>query len=182
MAVLLLLLMSYSLAGEVLHEWIGVAMLVLFLLHQIWNRAWYQSLGRGKLSPERFVKTVLNGLLLLTTLGTLLSGLVLSQHVLNVFVPHKAQEMARTLHLPLAYWGFFLMSLHLGLHWGIVMAAVRRGLHLQGASRQRTLVLRLLAAALAGYGLYAWFNNGISKYLLLERNLSRVFCLQKLLH
>ena len=30
MTVLLLLLMAYSLVGEVLHEWMGIAMLVLF--------------------------------------------------------------------------------------------------------------------------------------------------------
>lgn len=47
MTVLLLLLMAYSLVGEVLHEWMGIAMLALFILHHIWNRAWYRSIGRA---------------------------------------------------------------------------------------------------------------------------------------
>lgn len=55
MAVFLLLLMAYSLVGEVLHEWMGIAMLVLFVLHHIWNRAWYKSIGRGGLSLYRAV-------------------------------------------------------------------------------------------------------------------------------
>ena len=60
MTVLLLLLMAYSLVGEVLHEWMGITMLVLFLLHHIWNRAWYKSIGRGRPSPYRAVQTALN--------------------------------------------------------------------------------------------------------------------------
>lgn len=64
MAVLLLLLMAYSLVGEVLHEWMGIAMLVLFVLHHIWNRTWYKSIGRGGLSLHRAVRTALNLLLL----------------------------------------------------------------------------------------------------------------------
>ena len=36
MTVLLLLLMAYSLIGEEAHEWLGAAMLLLFVLHHIW--------------------------------------------------------------------------------------------------------------------------------------------------
>lgn len=85
MAVLLLLLMAYSL-GEVLHEWMGIAMLVLFVLHHIWNRAWYKSIGRGRLSLYRAVQTALNLLLFAVVLGMLLSGLILSRHILD-FLP-----------------------------------------------------------------------------------------------
>ena len=38
MTVLLLLLMAYQVTGEVLHEWIGVGMTLLVILHQILNR------------------------------------------------------------------------------------------------------------------------------------------------
>ena len=48
MTVLLLLLMAYSLVGEVLHEWMGITMLVLFLLHHIWNIG----LGVGLALPQ----------------------------------------------------------------------------------------------------------------------------------
>ena len=38
MTACLLLLMPYSLLGETLHEWIGMAMFVLFIAHHILNR------------------------------------------------------------------------------------------------------------------------------------------------
>mgnify|MGYP003247146005 CR=1 FL=1 len=40
LTVSLLLLMPYSLIGETAHEWIGMAMLVLFIVHHILNRKW----------------------------------------------------------------------------------------------------------------------------------------------
>ena len=40
MTIALLLLMAYSLVGEAAHEWIGMAMLALFILHHALNRKW----------------------------------------------------------------------------------------------------------------------------------------------
>ena len=166
--VLLLLLMAYSLVGEVLHEWMGIAMLALFILHHIWNRAWYKSIGQGRPSPYRAIQTALNLLLFAVVLGMLLSGLIMSQHILDFLPLRRGETIARTLHLPLAYWGFLLMSLHLGLHWNGIMNTVRRCVHIQDASRNRVLLLRLLAAALVGYGIYAFIHYRFSDYLLLR--------------
>lgn len=168
MAVLLLLLMAYSLVWEVLHEWMGIAMLALFILHHIWNRAWYRSIGRSRPSRYQLVQTALNLLLFAVVLGMLLSGLIMSQHILDFLPLRRGETIARTLHLPLAYWGFLLMSLHLGLHWNGIMNMVRRCLHIQDASTNRVLLLRLLAAALVGYGIYAFIHYRFSDYLLLR--------------
>ena len=43
MTVLLLFLMAYQVTGEVLHEWIGMGMTLLVIIHQILNRRWYAS-------------------------------------------------------------------------------------------------------------------------------------------
>lgn len=49
MTVLLLSLMAYELIGSSLHEWIGLAMFVLFVCHHLLNRnrGWYKNLFRG---------------------------------------------------------------------------------------------------------------------------------------
>ena len=41
MTVLLLCLMAYQVTGEALHEWIGMGMTGLVIIHQILNRKWY---------------------------------------------------------------------------------------------------------------------------------------------
>lgn len=47
MTMVLLLLVTYSLIGEMWHEILGMIMLLLFLLHQILNGRWYASIVNG---------------------------------------------------------------------------------------------------------------------------------------
>ena len=48
MTVLLLCLMAYQVTGEALHEWFGIGMTVLLIVHHILNRKWYGALFKGK--------------------------------------------------------------------------------------------------------------------------------------
>ena len=64
MTVLLFLLMAYLLVGETAHEWLGLAMFLLFILHHVLNWRWYRSLFKGKYTPIRILQTLLNILLL----------------------------------------------------------------------------------------------------------------------
>ena len=164
----LLLLMGYSLIGEALHEWLGVAMLALLVLHHLWNRGWYRGLGKGRRSAYRVAQTVLTGLLLVSCLGTLLSGLCLSRYVLDGIPLRGGEDLARSMHLPCAFWSLLLMGLHLGLHWGAVMGLGRRLTGRRPSSRVRATLLRCLAAAVAGYGLWAFFRRGLPDVLLLR--------------
>lgn len=168
LTVILLPLMGYSLIGEAVHEWLGLAMLALIVLHHIWNHVWYKGLEKGRMSIYRAAQTLLTFLLLLSVIGSLFSGLILSQYVLDFFPLDWGQGWASTLHLPCAFWSFLLMSLHLGLHWSGVMGQARRIAGLSGLSRTRTAVLRLMSAAIACYGLLAFFRSGFSDYLLLQ--------------
>ena len=168
LTVILLPLMGYSLIGEEAHEWLGAAMLVLIVLHHIWNRAWYKGLGKGRMSAYRAAQAILTFLLLLSVFGSLFSGLILSQYILDFLPLGWGQDWARTLHLPCAFWSFLLMGLHLGLHWIGVMGQARRITGLSGPSRVRTVVSRLLGAAIACCGLLAFFRSGFSDYLLLR--------------
>ena len=164
----LLLLMGYSLIGEEIHEWLGVGMLFLLIFHHAVNAPWHRNFKQGRYTPYRCVQTALIVLLLFTALGSLLSGLVLSQYVLDVLPPHGVSELARAVHLPCACWGFLLMSLHLGLHWSTVMGSVRRITGPRAPSKYRTAALRLLAAAVSFYGLHAFFRSGLPDCLLLR--------------
>ena len=51
MTVVLLFLMAYQVTGEAAHEWIGVSMTILVIVHQILNRKWYGALFKGKYNP-----------------------------------------------------------------------------------------------------------------------------------
>lgn len=162
----LLLLMAYELVGQAAHEWIGTGMFLLFLLHNLLNRRWYGSLLKGKYTPYRILQTALVALVLAAMLIQAASGIVLSRHLFTFLPIRGGARLARTLHMLGGYWGFLLMSLHLGLHWNSMMGAVRR---MAGApSPRRTMLLRSLAGAIACYGLYAFFRREIGSYLFLQ--------------
>ena len=80
MTVLLLLLMAYQVTGEAAHEWIGMGMTLLVIVHQILNRRWYGALFKGKYNLYRTVTTILNILLVLCFALTALCGMSMSGH------------------------------------------------------------------------------------------------------
>ena len=60
------------------------------------------------------------------------------------------------------------MSLHLGLHWNMILGVVRKAAGMPAPSPLRTPVMRLLAAAVAAYGIYAFVKHRLVDYLFLR--------------
>lgn len=162
MTAALLALMSYSLIGEAAHEWIGMGMAVLFILHLALNWRWVRGLGRGRWPAYRILQTALAALCLLTMAGLMVSGIILSRHVFSALHIRGWSAMARQVHMVCSFWGFVFMSLHLGLHWTMMLNAARR------FSVTRTRGFRALGGLTAAYGVYAFWKRGLPDYLLLR--------------
>ena len=158
MTVLLLFLMAYQVTGEVLHEWIGMGMTVLVIVHQILNRRWYGALFRGRYHAYRILSTVITILLLASFAVTALSGMAMSRHAVPFMSGIIRAARARSLHLALSHWSFVLMGLHLGLH----IPAMTAGMTLSG--RIRT-ALTALCCALAGIGLFLFIRGRMADYM-----------------
>ncbi len=173
MTAALLLLMAYSLVcgsnpvvGEAVHEWLGVGMFVLFVLHHFLNRKWSLRVLKGKYTPYRVVQTTLVVLVLLTMCGSMVSGILLSRTVFSFLGVRGGQAAARTIHMLSAYWGFVFMSLHLGLHWSGIMGMARK--FIKKDSKFRKWILRMMIALIAVYGAYAFLKRDVGKYMLLR--------------
>lgn len=163
MMLLLPLLMAYSLIGEDLHEVLGIIMSLLFIGHHILNRQWWKTLTKGTYNGARILNTVVNLLLVAFMILQPVSGLLMSKHVLKGISLPGAAGLLRTIHMPLAYWGFVLMSFHLGLHGRIIVANLARRLDQNGKK-----IASFGMAAVACYGGYAFFKRGIGEYLLMK--------------
>lgn len=168
MTVVLILLMAYFLTEQEIHEWLGAGMLVLFVIHHILNFKWLKALNRGKYTPYRVLQTALALLVLLCMLGSMLSGIWMSRYVFDFLPTQGHMGLARTAHLLCGYWGFLLLSAHLGLHWGIMLGAVRKAVGDKKPSAFRTAVLRVLAAGISACGVYAFARQHIADYLFLR--------------
>lgn len=156
MTVLLPLLMAYSLVGETAHEWLGIAMAALFLLHQLLNLGWYKGLFQGRYTVFRIALTVVNILLLADFLLLFYSGLDLSKHLLPMLPELGSASLSRVLHLSGSHWGLVLMSVHLGLH-------MHRFATLFQKQKRIWLAVTCLTAC---YGVYAFVANEFLSYLL----------------
>ena len=168
MTALLLLLMAFMLTGQKAHEWLGAAELVLFAAHHVLNAGWLKNIGHGKYTAFRLLQTVLALLVLLTMLGSMVSGIMMSRYAFAFLDIHGGMLLARTIHMACAYWGFILLSAHLGLHWSIMMSMAKKAAGIKGHSAVRTAVLRVLVLILCGFGAYAFWKNQIADYLFLK--------------
>ena len=157
MLVSLLFLMVYQVTGDLFHEWIGMGMTVLVILHQILNRKWYGSLFKGKHSPYRILSIAINVLLILSFFVTALCGMSMSSHAVPFLYGILQLSFARRMHLSVSHWSFVLMGMHLGMHLPMILAKLKLG------KKQKIFdaVLSLVAIA----GLILCFRNRIYDYL-----------------
>lgn len=168
MTILLLLLMSFELIGRTAHEWMGLGIFVLFFTHLVLNRKWLGNLLKGNYSPMRVFQTAVAALVMLSMLGAMVSALMLSREIFHFLPLHGGTSFARVLHMLAAYWGFLFMSVHLGLHWSMILGILRKMTGSKKASAVRTWILRALALAVSGFGICAFFRNHIADYLFLR--------------
>ncbi len=157
MLILLPLLMAYSLIGETTHEWLGLTMLLLFILHHIMNPAWLRTLFKGRYTPLLIYITSVNILLLIIMVLQPVSGILMSKHIFH-FSGVGGMSFTRTIHLLLAHWGFILMSIHVGNHVGVHCAGKKSG----------ATILWVVVIAVSIYGAYTFVNRDMASYLLLK--------------
>ena len=141
-------------------------MFLLFIIHHILNRKWTGNLTKGRYTPLRIIQTILVILILVCILGSMVSGIILSRHVFAFLEIRGLSAPARVIHMTCAYWGFVLMSLHLGIHWGMMMGMA--GKMFPKPYKTRTWILRLAGIGIAGYGVYAFIKRDILSYLLMQ--------------
>lgn len=158
-------LMAYSLVGEAFHEWLGIATAVAFLLHHVLNFNWIKNLFRGRYSAYRVGSLVVNLLLAATMVLLPVSGILMSGHILISWKVPAWTGTARTLHLCVSYWGYLLMSFHLGMHWSVLKGCIPK-IKLQ--STVHKAVAYLFLVLICGYGVYAFIHRGFTDYLFLK--------------
>ena len=91
----------------------------------------------------------------------------MSRYVFAFLPPFGRVSTARLLHLAASHWGFVLMGVHLGLHWGGMVGIVRGRLGWK-PSRLRQVMLWIATAAVGAYGVYAFVTNQFGQYLFLQ--------------
>ena len=160
MTVLLPMLMAYSLIGEMLHEIIGTAIFVLFIVHHILNRKWYGALFKGKYNVRRIFQTTLDMLLLVFMLLQPISGIMMSKHLYTFLPALPFSAQARSIHMMLAYWGYVLLCIHAGTH----LVAPMKKLFIK--SKKIFAAACVAVVCISVYGCAAFIKRGFPGYML----------------
>ena len=83
------------------------------------------------------------------------------------FLPiESGLALARRLHILGSHWGFLLMSLHIGLHWNMVISRMKRK-NAKSSCGQKT-ILFLAGFTVAFYGGWVFVKRNFITYLFLR--------------
>lgn len=164
----LLFLMGYQFWGEAPHEFVGTAEFVLFIVHHILNCHWHKSLFKGRYSALRILTLCIDFLVMLSMLAQMYSGIIMSRYVFDFLPFGGGMTMARRLHILGAYWGFLFMSLHLGIHWSMILKMMRKYAGIKGVSKVRSAVAFFAGLLMSVYGVCAFISRDFPTYLLLK--------------
>lgn len=168
MTLALLFVMGYQFWGEAPHELVGTGMFLLFIIHHILNRHWYKKIFKGRYNTQRVLTLCIGFLLLVSMLAQIYSAVVMSRYVFD-FLPFSGNmSLARRLHILGAYWGFLLMSLHLGIHWNMILGLFRKTARIKKNTKTRSIILFIIGAVIACYGICAFIRRDFLTYLLLQ--------------
>lgn len=168
MTLALLFLMGYQFWGDAAHEWAGAGMFALFIAHHALNWNWYKTIFRGKYTPFRIFQLIMDLAVFGAMICLMISGIMLSNHVFVFLNIHGGISLARLMHMSASYWGFVVMSMHLGLHWGIFTGLTRRAFRIQSASRARGTAVFFASAAMAVYGVTVFVKRDLPVYMLVQ--------------
>lgn len=196
MAALSLVLMggNYFFANGAVHEILGIVLFILWALHVWLNRGFYKSLFKGRYNAFHVVQAVVNCGILVCAVLLMASGIMVSNHVFTFLGISFGAELARTVHLLSSHWYFVFMSIHVGLHVGMIVrqfAGKRpasfavfceakidadcgkskprevRTLRVRTTNAQiKKIIFHIVLALVCAYGLYAFVVRNIGKYLL----------------
>lgn len=112
---------------------------------------------------------VINLLTLAAMLMQIYSGIILSRHVFAFLPIQGGMALARRMHILGSYWGFLFMSLHLGLHWGMILNVAAKIRNRGKAGGNKFSVVPFLAGlAAAAYGLVVFIKRDFPDYMLLK--------------
>lgn len=168
MTILLLVLMVHQFNGDAAHEWLGAGMFVLFIIHNILNWKWYRNILKGKYTAFRVFQTAVNLLVFAAMIGLMISGIMMSSYVFAFLRISGGMSFARKLHMLSSYWAFVFISLHLGLHFSMILGMIWKLARGSAPSRFLTIGLRTAGSFIAIYGVYAFVNRKIATYLFLH--------------
>ena len=154
--------MATALVQEAPHEYLGLALFALMVVHVVVNRRWFTALTRGRYSAVRVLQLVSIVGLVVCVVGQIASAVVLSKHALGFLPAVPGASWARQAHMLCSYWSFMLAFAHVGLQFKGMLA--RMG-GLRNVPAAGLWALRAVWLVVAVFGAVSFVQLGMADYL-----------------
>ena len=170
----LVLCMGYQLTGNLWHEYIGIFMFILFIIHLILNDHWFKHFG--KIAKNSF-SNIRSALLFLTdillffdVIALAITSALISKNVFS-FVGLQGSRFTSWLHTFSAYLGLIIISLHIGCHWKGILLRMCNLFEMNKGTKGIKVVSRIIAGLLAVLGVVFSFQRDIGRRLLWDSSM-----------
>lgn len=154
--------------GNAFHEIGGVVLGLLFIFHNVLNRRWYENFLTGRQNIRRALSTLVNLLLVVAMVTAFVTGVLISVTVFARLGIRGGGLLVHELHQGAAYTSLILTSIHLGLHWEMLMMKFKNWLHIDGDSFSWGIVSSIASIVVIAYGIHASFVNHIGSNILMQ--------------
>ena len=145
---------------KILHEILGVAMLVAIVVHVVINFRRFKSLFK-KITPRKFFIIAINIALTIISVIIFFTSVPISNYLFTDFASFELRRnmMIHQLHIATPYIMMILIGAHLGFHWQ--------------EFRQRFLkigekIFRVIVVVLAAFGAFGLFFNRVLDRILMK--------------
>lgn len=166
MTILFIVLMAFRTSENIVHEIIGVALLVLIIVHIIQNPRWLISIFKGNYSVLRAYKTTIILLTLLIFLILAVNAVFISRNVFEFF--HlDGSLLVRKIHVFCASWSLILISMHLGCQWNSIAVILKKTFRFVTFSQHLLLAKEVAAVAFIMLGIQSFVQRNIAAKLVM---------------
>ncbi len=87
----------------------------------------------------------------------------MSKYVLQEVTIIGTASTLRTIHMTLSYWGFIILSFHLGLHIRVISAKLKGKMN-----KAVKITFTVLFLIIAAYGVHAFISRGFADYMFMK--------------
>lgn len=136
-------------------------------MHNILNIKWYKSFYKGKYNFRRIISTITNLLLLASMIILMITGIMISRDVF-AFLGLNSGLTVHQLHTCAAAWGLVFMSIHVGMHWQMLINMTAKITGHINKNIIVTIIQRIIAVGIVLYGIKSSFDLNIGSKLFMQ--------------
>lgn len=163
MMILLLVLMNYDLTGGLIHEFLGIVILVGFIIHAAANRRYYaamiKAIKRGEAGTRNKVAFAINIILPFLAILMLLSSVAVSRELLPGISVMFRSEMWVPIHIICAVVLLICVFIHVCLHAKMISAFIGQYAESPALQKLKSAGMRVVAFLFALLVIKSSFSN-----------------------